>query len=182
MKSFYLEANKKTKRVFHWKVAPSLHYSFIKTGTMKYKVNEIQISYREKIGTLNSKAMNNSEEAAKLIFQNWDKNTIALHETFKILLLNNSNKVKGIFPLSTGGITGTIVDLRILFAIVLKTLSVGIILTHNHPSGKLAPSEADKAITKKIQNAAKVFDVKVLDHLIIVPGGNYYSFADNGLM
>lgn len=149
---------------------------------MKDKVNEIQISYREKIGTLKSKALNNSEDVAKLLYKNWDKGTIGLHETFKILLLNNSNKVKGIFPLSTGSITGTMVDLRILFAIVLKTLSVGIILTHNHPSGKLMPSEADKSLTKKIKKAAQLFDIVVLDHLIIAPDGDYYSFANNGLL
>ncbi len=149
---------------------------------MKDKVNEIQISYREKISTLKSPAMSNSIEVAKLLYKDWDKNTIGLHETFKILLLNNSNKVKGIFPLSTGGITGTMVDLRILFAIVLKTLSVGIILTHNHPSGKLIPSGADKNLTNKIKEAAQFFDILVLDHLIIAPDGNYFSFADNGLL
>lgn len=160
-----------------------IHESQNKYSIMsKDKVNEIQISYREKIGTLNSMAMNNSEDVAKLLYKNWDENTIGLHETFKILLLNNSNKVKGMFPLSIGGITGTMVDLRILFAIVLKTLSVGIILTHNHPSGKLLPSEADKRLTNKIIKAGELFDIKVLDHLIIIPDGGYYSFADNHLL
>ncbi len=150
--------------------------------TMKDKVNEIQISYREKLSTLQSMAINSSKDVAKLLFKNWDKDTIGLNETFKILLLNNSNKVKGIYPLSTGGITGTMVDLRILFAIVLKTLSVSIILTHNHPSGKLLPSEADKQLTKKIEKAAQLFDIRILDHVIIAPDGEYYSFADNGLL
>ena len=149
---------------------------------MKDKVNEIQISYREKIGTLKSSAMNNSEDVARLLYKNWDKDTIGLQETFKILLLNNSNKVKGIYPLSIGGIIGTMVDLRILFAIVLKTLSTAIILTHNHPSGKLMPSEADKKLTNKIKKAAQLFDVAVLDHLIIAPDGEYYSFANHGLL
>lgn len=149
---------------------------------MKNKVNEIQISYREKIGTLKSESIKSSQHAAKLLFDTWDKNTIGLHETFKILLLNNSNKVKGIYPLSTGGITGTLVDMRILFAIVLKTLSVGILLAHNHPSYKTEPSEADKRLTDKIKKAAQLFDVRVLDHLIITPNGEYYSFADNGLL
>lgn len=147
---------------------------------MKSKVNEIQISYREKIGTLKSNPIKSSEEAAKLLYENWDKNTIGLNETFKILLLNNSNKVKGVYPLSTGGITGTLVDVRILFAIVLKTLSVGILLAHCHPSGQLRPSEADKRLTEKIKQAAKLFDVSVLDHIILAPDGSYYSFADNG--
>ena len=147
---------------------------------MKSKVNEIQISYREKIATLKSEPIKSSEHAAKLLYDTWDKNTIGLHETFKILLLNNSNKVKGIYPLSTGGITGTLVDVRILFAIVLKTLSVGILLAHCHPSGQLEPSEADKRLTEKIKQAAQLFDIRVLDHLIITPNGDYYSFADNG--
>ncbi|MDL5511142.1 JAB domain-containing protein [Arenibacter sp. M-2] len=149
---------------------------------MKSKVNEIQISYREKMATLKSDPIKSSEHAAKLLFDTWDKNTIGLQETFKILLLNNSNKVKGVYPLSTGGITGTLVDVRILFAIVLKTLSVGILLAHNHPSYKTEPSEADKKLTDKIKRAAQLFDVRVLDHLIITPNGEYYSFADNGLL
>ncbi|THV60778.1 DNA repair protein [Flagellimonas alvinocaridis] len=147
---------------------------------MKSKVNEIQISYREKISTLKSEPINSSQDAARLLYEHWDKNTIGLHETFKILLLNNSNKVKGVFPLSTGGLTGTVVDVRILFAIVLKTLSVGILLAHNHPSYKTRPSEADLTLTKKIKKAAQLFDVRLLDHLIITPNGDYYSFADNG--
>lgn len=149
---------------------------------MEHKVNEIQISYREKLSTLRSLSLCNSSEVAQLLFKNWDTGTIGLHETFKVLLLNQSNKVKGIYPLSTGGISGTLVDVRILFAIVLKTLSVGIILTHNHPSGQLRASEADKQLTKKIQQGARLFDVRVLDHIILAPDGRYYSFADNGLL
>ena len=148
----------------------------------KDKVNEIQISYIEKVGTLKSLPVNNSDAVANLLFKNWDNKTIGLHETFKILLLNNSNKVKGIFPLSTGGITGTLVDIRILFAIVLKTLSVGIILAHNHPSGKLLPSEADKRLTQKIKKASELLDIRLLDHIILTPNKEYYSFADNGLL
>ena len=150
--------------------------------TMEHKVNEIQISYREKLSTLKSLSITNSKDVGALLFKNWDPDTIGLHETFKILLLNRSNKVKGIYPLSHGGITGTLVDMRILFAIVLKTLSVGIILAHNHPSGQLKASEPDKQLTKKIQQAALLFDVTVLDHIILAPDGRYYSFADNGLM
>lgn len=149
---------------------------------MEHKVNEIQISYKEKLRTLKSPSITNSKEVAQLLFNNWDADTIGLHETFMIVLLNRSNKVKGIYPLSHGGITGTLVDMRILFAIVLKTLSVGIVLAHNHPSGQLLASEMDKQLTQKIQRAAQLFDVKVLDHIILAPEGTYYSFADNGLM
>ncbi|MGV8946806.1 MAG: JAB domain-containing protein [Lutibacter sp.] len=149
---------------------------------MTARVNEIKISYKEKIKTLKSEAINSSSDAAKLLFEHWNTDTIGLNESFKVLLLNNSNKTKGVFQLSSGGITGTVVDIRILFAIILKSLSVGIILAHNHPSGKLKPSEADKQITNKIKEAAAFFDVKVLDHLIITPDGSFYSFSDNGIL
>lgn len=149
---------------------------------MKDKVNEIQISYKENRSTLKPTSIKSSACAAELLFEHWDQNTIELHESFKVLLLNNSNNVKGIYELSKGGITGTIVDMRILFATVLKSLSVGIILAHNHPSGKLIASEADKRLTEKIKKAAEFLDVKVLDHLIIAPDGNFYSFSDEGLL
>jgi len=149
---------------------------------MKDKVNEIQISYKERVPASFWKKINSSQDAHDVLFEHWNKNTIGLQESFKIVLLNNSNKVKGIYQLSQGGITGTLIDLRILFAVVLKTLSVAIILTHNHPSGKLTPSETDKKLTQKIKNAAALFDVNVLDHLIITPDGNYYSFADNHII
>ncbi len=149
---------------------------------MKNKVNEIKISYREKLNMSKAIVIKSSADAAQLIFKQWNRDTIGFQESFKVLLLNNANKIKGIYQVSTGSITGTIVDMRILFAVIIKTLSVGVILVHNHPSGKLKPSEADKQLTNKIQNASKLFDVNVLDHLIITPDGNYYSFADNGLL
>ena len=149
---------------------------------MKDKVNEIQISYKDKISISKSISIKSSADAGKLLFDTWDKNTIGLQESFKVLLLNNANKVKGVYELSKGGITGTLVDIRILFAVVLKSASVAIILSHCHPSGTLKPSEADKQLTIKIQKAAKLFDINVLDHMIITPNGEYYSFADNSLL
>jgi len=149
---------------------------------MKGKVNEIKISYKERVKPSLRKNISSSKDAFELLYENWNKNTIGLHESFKVVLLNNSNKVKGIYQLSQGSITGTMVDLRILFAVIIKSLSVGIILTHNHPSGKLKPSVSDKQLTEKIKKAATFFDIKVLDHLIISPDGRYYSFSDNGLL
>ncbi|SRR6056297_779009 len=149
---------------------------------MQCKVSEIKISYNSRVRADIWHKIGSSKEAAELIFNTWDKNTIGLHESFKVVLLNNANKVKGIYELSTGGLVGTLVDIRILFAVVLKSLSVGIILTHNHPSGTLKASTADKNITNKIKAAAKLFDVKVLDHIIITPNGDYCSLADEGLL
>ncbi|WP_271783848.1 JAB domain-containing protein [Aquimarina algiphila] len=149
---------------------------------MKHKVNEIKISYRGELKSSMWHKIGNSHDAAELLFEDWDKNTIGIQETFKVVLLNNSNKVKGVYQLSQGGITGTLIDLRILFAVILKSLSVAVILVHNHPSGKLQPSDADKRLTNKIRKASKLFDITILDHLIFAPDGDYYSFADNGIL
>jgi len=147
---------------------------------MNDKVNEIKISYHEKQGVINTEPLNNSETTAKYLYQNWDMDTIGLHETFKVLLLNSSNKPKGTYHMSTGGLVGTVVDVRMLYAVVLKTLSPGIILAHNHPSGNPRPSTADIEITEKIRRAGELFDIRVLDHIILMPDGSYYSFTDNG--
>ena len=103
------------------------------------------------------------------------------HEEFWILYLNYSNKVIAKSQLSKGGITGTVVDIRIVFKIALEQNATSIILSHNHPSGKLQPSDADIAITKKIKMAGQQLDIPVLDHLIITEKG-FYSFNDNGIL
>jgi DNA repair protein RadC len=149
---------------------------------MKAQVNEIAISYSGNLKTNQLPKITSSQNAAELLYGQWNKNNIELHETFKVILLNNANKVKGIYEVSTGGITGTLVDLRILFAVVLKSLTTAVILAHNHPSGTLTPSEPDKRLTQKIKKAGELFDIKVLDHLILIPDGDYYSFADNGIL
>ena len=149
---------------------------------METKVNEIAISYSGNLKTNQLPKITSSQNAAELLYGQWNKNNIELHETFKIMLLNNANKVKGIYEVSTGGITGTLVDLRILFAVVLKSLTTAVILAHNHPSGTLTPSEPDKRLTQKIKKAGELFDIKVLDHLILTPDGNYFSFADEGML
>ncbi|NJB81966.1 RadC family protein [Wenyingzhuangia aestuarii] len=103
------------------------------------------------------------------------------HEEFWILHLNNSNKVIDKQLISKGGLTGTLVDVRIVFKKSLELLSTAIILGHNHPSGKLQPSNADKQITQKIKNAGATLDIKVLDHLIVTQKA-YFSFADEGII
>lgn len=147
---------------------------------MKTKVNEISLKYQGNHKIKDCPRITSSFTAKEIIFENWNKDEIELQESFKVMLLNNANRVKGILELSRGGITGTLVDVRIVFAVVLKSLTTAIILAHNHPSGILKPSEADRRITRKIQEAAKLFDVKLLDHLILSPEGGYYSFADEG--
>ena len=103
------------------------------------------------------------------------------HEEFWILYLNNSNKVIHKNQLSKGGITGTLVDVRLVLKNALEVGAVALILCHNHPSGTLKPSQADKDITKKLKTAAQSLDISVLDHLIITENA-YYSFADENQM
>jgi DNA repair protein RadC len=102
------------------------------------------------------------------------------HEEFWVLFLNNSNKILFKTQLSKGGMTGTVVDPRIVFKIALEQNATSIILTHNHPSGKLQASDADIQITKKIKLAGQQLDIPVLDHIIITERG-YYSFVDEGI-
>lgn len=103
------------------------------------------------------------------------------HEEFWVLYLNNSNKVIHKFQLSKGGITGTLVDTRLVFKKAIELSSTAIILTHNHPSGTLKPSMADKKLTEKIKTAGNTLDIKILDHLIITEKA-YFSFADDNIL
>jgi len=103
------------------------------------------------------------------------------HEEFWVLFLNNANVILSKQCLSKGGLTGTLVDTRLVFKPALSQLATGIILCHNHPSGTLKPSESDKQLTQKINEAGNTLDIKVLDHLIITEK-TYFSFADEGLL
>ncbi|WP_397362029.1 DNA repair protein RadC [Olleya sp. R77988] len=103
------------------------------------------------------------------------------HEEFWIIYLNNSNKVIHKNLLSKGGITGTLVDTRLVLKTALEVGAVGLILAHNHPSGTLKPSQADKEVTSKLKIAAQSLDIKVLDHLIVTEQ-SYFSFADQSLL
>lgn len=101
------------------------------------------------------------------------------HEVFAVVFLNRANRIKHFEIISVGGMTGTVADPRIILKKALEEDAVSIILCHNHPSGNLRPSRADEEITTKIKNAAKYFDIAVLDHIIVSTDG-YYSFADEG--
>ncbi len=103
------------------------------------------------------------------------------YEEFWILLLNRSNKIIEKVKISQGGISGTVIDVRLILKNAIEKLASGIILCHNHPSGNNKPSEADKNITKKLKDAATFMDINVLDH-IIVTDNEYFSFADEGLL
>ena len=103
------------------------------------------------------------------------------NEVFGVVFLNQANRIKHYEVISIGGITGTVADPRVIFKKALAADAVGIILFHNHPSGNLQPSKADEELTKRIVQAATLFDIRILDHIIVSEYG-YFSFADEGLI
>ncbi len=103
------------------------------------------------------------------------------HEVFAVVFLNRANKIIHFEIISKGGITGTVADPRLILKMALQIGAVSLILSHNHPSGNLAPSQADKDITEKIAAGAQLMEIKVLDHIIISERG-YFSFLDEGLL
>lgn len=144
-----------------------------------YKIAEVQISLKGR--NRNLPKIITSYEAEKIFREVWNGDTIELLEDFKVLLLNHAQKAIGIYHASTGGITGTVADIRLIMAVALNAGATRLIVAHNHPSGNLTPSEADKRLTQKLKEAAAFFDIQLLDHLILAPEG-CLSMADEGLM
>jgi DNA repair protein RadC len=158
-----------------------------------YKVAEVDLVYQCKVLASDRPKVSGSKDAFEVFKQFFDPAWIDHHEEFKMIVLNRSNRVLGKKDISMGGNTGTVVDVRIVMQTALmftrriikdtlKGNGVSIILCHNHPSGNLSPSEADISITRKVKEAAALFDIAVLDHLIITSDGGFYSFADEGVM
>lgn len=145
------------------------------------QVAEVQVTYRNKVPLDERLKISGSSDAEKIFRANWGDD-MELLEEFNVLFLNRANRVKGLFRLDRGGITGTVADSRILFATALKGLFTGIVLGHNHPSGSLQPSSQDIDLTKKLCAIGKIHDIPVLDHLILAPHSGYYSFADEGML
>lgn len=143
------------------------------------KVSEIKISYMnevdEKIKVLGS------SEVYQVLKANWDLEIIELQEEFKILLLNQGNQVLGIKSMFKGGINTCSIDVRLIMGMVLKANASALVITHNHPSGNLNASESDKRITSKIKECCELFDIRLLDHIIMAKN-SYLSFADEGIL
>jgi DNA repair protein RadC len=139
----------------------------------------LELGRRRGTSVLNEKPQVKDSKTAYILFQKelGDLN----YENFFVLLLNRANKVLKTVRISDGGITGTVVDQRKVFKVALDNNATSIILGHNHPSGQLTPSTADIDLTRKMKAAGETLDLPVLDH-IIVGDGNYYSFADEGIM
>lgn len=144
-------------------------------------VSEVDLIYRSKIKPSERPKITCSKDIFLLLLNNWDKDKLEFVEQFKVLYLNRANKVIGIYEVSTGGLTGTVADPRLVFATALKLNATGLILAHNHPSGNLSASNADKNLTQKIVNAGLMLDILVFDHIILTSEA-YFSFADEGYL
>lgn len=145
------------------------------------QIAEVQLIYRSNVKASRRPQITTSRDTYRILTSLWDNDVIELLEQFQVLLLNRSNRVLGVYQASSGGLTGTIADPRLILAVAIKAAASSIILAHNHPSGNLAPSKTDIELTRKIQGAGGFLDVLVLDHIIVTPEG-YYSFADEGLL
>jgi len=146
-----------------------------------YQLAEIEISYKPAFKAANRPQIDCAGSAYQIMLENWSEDRIELLEEFKVLLLNRRNRVLGIVNLSQGGLSGTIADAKVIFAIALKACASSILLSHNHPSGEASPSQADISLTKRLVEAGKLLDIQVLDHIILCRD-SYFSFKDENLM
>lgn len=143
-------------------------------------VEEITVAYKPT--QIENRPIKTSLDAYQILREYFDPDTIALQESFVVMFLNRQNQVKGIKRLFVGGIASTIIDIRLIFSVALKSTSTGILLAHNHPSGCLQPSQQDIHLTKRIRSGCEIFDIKLVDHLILSPFNNYFSMAEEGML
>ena len=123
-----------------------------------------------------------SRDIANFLRVIWEPGSMSLYERFYVVFLSKANNICGFAEVSSGGQAGTVVDVKQLFVRALMGNAAAIIVSHNHPSGNLQPSQADIDLTKRIVQAGKILDMPVLDHIIISEYKGYYSFADEGMM
>lgn len=142
-------------------------------------ISEIEVSYNPH--RIADYKISDSSKTYELILSQWNWKEIEMLEEVKVIFLNKNNIVIGVYNLAKGGISQCTVDIRIILAVALKSLSTSIILVHNHPSGNLQPSQSDKEITQNLKEACKMVQIALIDHLIITKE-NYYSFADEGIL
>lgn len=147
----------------------------------QFKVAEIKVSYRPDYNINDRPKITSSRQTYCLLKEHWDMGKINFLEEFKVILLNRCNRVLGIVDISMGGVSGTYVDPKLVFATALKAKTSSLILAHNHPRGGTRPSEADIKLTKRLTECGKLLDIIVFDHIIISEDG-YYSFADDGMI
>lgn len=142
---------------------------------------EVTIGYKSKIAKEDRVKINDSMKTSQYLKTIWNEDKLDHVEESVVLLLNRANEVLGWAKISIGGISGTMIDPKVIFQLALKANASSIILSHNHPSGNLKASGQDIALTKKVKEAGKLLDIDMLDHVILTTEG-YLSMADEGLM
>lgn len=153
----------------------------MKTYNLKQSV--FKVIKKPSLINLESLKINSSKEAEKVFRSCYDITSqhLLIVESFFVLFLNRANSIIAFQHVSTGGISGTIVDPKIIYKHAIDCLASGIILCHNHPSGNLKVSQADKDLTAKIKSGAKILDLELLDHIIITED-SYLSFSEEGIL
>jgi DNA repair protein RadC len=147
---------------------------------MKTSFNEVQIHYKRPIFNSNRKVAS-SEDSERILRSFIDPKRIDYKEFFWVLLLTYANQVIGISEIAVGNTTGVTVNIKEIYQLALLANAPAIIVAHNHPSGKLTPSEADKKLTRKLRDASNFLDILLLDHIILTSEG-FVSFSDSNWM
>lgn len=142
---------------------------------------EVELVYKNNVKPSDRAKVSTAIHAVNIFRSVYDMNKIEHKEMFYALYLNRNNHVLGVLLVSEGGLTGTVCDVRVILQGALKLNACGIILCHNHPSGSLTPSDADKHLTKQCCQSAKIMDMQILDHVILT-ADEYYSFSENKLI
>lgn len=143
-----------------------------------YNIPEITLSYKTNFRASERPQITCLEETHKIFRQVWDDDRLDMVEEGKVLLLNQGNRIIGLCNMSSGGITGTVMDIRHILAVALKANATQIVIAHNHPSDTLSPSNADRIITDKLKEAGALMDIRLLDHVIICRSGCYSIMSD----
>ena len=144
-----------------------------------YDLPEIELKFKNS-GLVKEK-ISNSDDAYRIFLKIFDADTIEFYESFFVLFLNRSNKTIGFLKVSQGGMSGTVVDTRLILSTALKCAASQLIVAHNHPSENLNPSDQDRNLTSKLKNACSFLDINLVDHIIMTKD-KFTSFADEGFL
>ena len=165
-------------------VYPDLSMQKAQVVNDSIQLAEFELKQAKELTTINNiknQQILGSDDAVDIFRQIWEKDTINAYEQAYVLFVNKNNKPKGFYHHSSGGIDGTVMDIQMISGMAIKSLSKGVIVAHNHPSGNTQPSDADKKITEQMKQALKLFNIQLLDSLILTEN-SYLSFKEEGIL
>jgi len=179
MKQLYKDSKGQSRESRDRGVCPAPLNVKLKLTTMETYAKLPQLTLQLKRGEVLSETIHSSGDVARVFRQIWDQDSLVVYESVLCLFLDRQNRTIGWMKVSQGGLSSSIVDNRLILVTALNCLATGLILAHNHPSGSLDASEADRQHTQKLKEACKILDIELLDNLILTETG-YTSFADCG--